>query len=221
MVLRILYEDSQLLAVDKPAGLLSVPGRGPEKADCVVSRASEEYGWIREAHRLDQATSGILLLARNAEAHRNLSAAFADRLTYKTYVALTVRLPADPGIPGVEFRDFSDEPGLIVVHQRLDPENRPRQVVDLLRGKRAVTGWKSLGTVRDSFCRLELSPLTGRTHQLRLALAVCGAFIPGDCLYAPEDLQEAMPRLMLHATGLRFPHPSTGEEVEICSDPEF
>lgn len=216
--LKVLFEDDSLVAVDKPAGLLSVPGRGPEKADCVVSRAGEKYGWIREVHRLDQATSGILLLARNPDAHRFLSAAFASRDVEKIYAAETVTLPEDPALDGVIWED-----GRITVFQRLDTENRPHQIIDPVLGKESVTEWRLLetGAGQSGRYRIELRPLTGRTHQLRLVLSLCAAAIPGDSLYAPPEIKAASPRLLLHAEVLRFHHPDSNALVEINSPASF
>lgn len=216
--LTVLYEDRFLIAVVKPAGLLSVPGRGPDKADCVVSRAASEYGWIREVHRLDQATSGILLLARNPDIHRRMSRAFASGQVSKWYTALTASLPADPSLDGVLWEDRR-----ITVFQRLDIENRPHQIVDRKNGKRAVTEWHLLepSSGNQDLNRLELRPVTGRTHQLRLAMSVCAAPIPGDTLYAPVHIRDISHRLLLHAMKLRFLHPEGGESLEIRSEVPF
>ena len=223
--LKILYKDRYLLAVDKPSGLLSVPGRGPEKADCAVSRAAAEFGWVREVHRLDQPTSGILLMARTPEAHRTLSEAFAAREIDKTYMALTTHLPEDPGRKGVFFKRDGNSVGSsgycrIRLFQRLDPKNRPYQIIDSERGKEAVTEWRQRESSRNELCgvslySLELKPRTGRTHQLRLALSVCGAAIPGDTLYAPEKIRNLSPRLLLHAAEISFPHPENRRDVTI------
>lgn len=216
--LTVLFEDDFLIAVDKPSGLLSVPGRGPEKADCVVSRVAEKIGWVREVHRLDQATSGILLLARNPEAHRYLSSAFASREVEKTYIAATLSMPEDPALKGVLW-----EKGRITVFQRLDTENRPHQILDFLQGRESVTEWSLLGMFggEPELHHLELRPLTGRTHQLRLALSLCGAPIPGDTLYAPPEIRDASPRLLLHAEGLGFPHPDGHRFIELRSQMPF
>lgn len=216
--LRILFEDDFVIAVDKPPGLLSVPGRGPEKADCAVRRVGTEYHWIREAHRLDQATSGILLLAKTPEAHRFLSAAFASREIQKKYTALTASLPEDPRLKGVLW-----EKGRISVFQRLDTDNRPHQILDAVLGKESVTEWSVLetGTGQPGLHRLELRPLSGRTHQLRLSLSLCGAPIPGDSLYAPAEIEALSSRLLLHAEYLRFPHPESKALVEIHSPVPF
>jgi len=218
--LEVLYEDDSFIAVNKPPGLLSVPGRGPEKADCAVARAAEMYGWIREVHRLDQATSGILILARTPEDHRIISASFAAREIEKTYIALTLSLPENPHKEGVIFQ--GGFPGCITLFQRLDPDNRPYQILDQQKGKEAVTRWRQISSsLKDNFYRLELKPLTGRTHQLRLALSVCRAAIPGDSLYASEEIRNTASRLLLHASNLRFFHPRGSGIVEINSEIPF
>ncbi len=222
--LEVLYKDDFLLAVNKPPGLLSVPGRGPDKADCAVTRAASEFGWIREVHRLDMATSGILLMARNPDIHRKLCAAFADREVEKTYIAITHALPEDPQRKGVVF-ERGQLSGRITLFQRLDTDNRPHQIIDPVGGKEAITLWKWIpcsgsavppGAVAgEGLFRLELKPLTGRTHQLRLALSICGAAIPGDTLYVEQRIRESSSRLLLHASFLCFTHPVSGELVEI------
>ncbi len=222
--LPVLYEDFSLLVVDKPSGLLSVPGRGPEKADCVVSRAAVDYGWIREAHRLDQATSGILLLARNPEAHSFLSMAFASRDIEKSYVALTRSIPVHRSREGVVCEtDDTGKSGRITLFQRLDTDNRPHQIVDPVLGKQAITKWRLMGDddMSSRIKRLELVPITGRTHQLRLALSSCAASILGDSLYAPPELRDAAPRLMLHAATLRFPEPDGSGYLDMRSEVPF
>lgn len=223
MDLKIVFEDSDLLVVEKPSGLLSVPGRGPEKADCVVARASSEYAWVREVHRLDQATSGLMLLARNPEVHKLLSIDFAERRVVKSYQALVPVLPSDPGLSGILFQPPETERGRIVIHQRLNPEDRPRQVIDPEKGKKAITDWVQMELSDNQYegFRLRLYPETGRTHQLRLTLACCGAAIYGDSLYAPTDIAQATSRLMLHAEYLRVLHPLTGNKLELRSEPEF
>lgn len=252
--LKILRLEERWIAVDKPSGLLSVPGRGPEKADCVVARAAVEFGWIREVHRLDEATSGVMILARDAESHRRFCSLFAERKTRKTYVAICAALSSEGGkdcrdqvIPlgdaghgghafsrsavssgGAKIRDGKLFPsaaalgdsGRIVLFQRLDPENRPRQVVDFERGKEAVTHWCVLETAEDRV-RLELRPLTGRTHQLRLACARMGVPIFGDALYAPPDVAAAAERLMLHASLIGFPDPFGGNWITVESPLPF
>ena len=222
--LDILYIDDDIVAVNKPPGLLSVPGRGAEKADCAVSRIAAELGWIREVHRLDQATSGVLLLARNPGAHSRLGAAFAARELVKTYLTAVRDLPADPGIDGVVFTPGREEgSGQVTLRQRKDVDRPPRQLVDSVNGRIAVTPWR---TGSDLFGLnlevpgfrvriLELTPLTGRTHQLRLAMATCGAPIYGDSLYGPPETAGAVPRLMLFAVSLEFEHPAGRRAMHI------
>ncbi len=225
--LEVLYRDEFLLAVNKPPGLLSVPGRGPDKADCAVARAALDYGWIREVHRLDMATSGVLLMARNPDVHRKLSKAFADREVEKTYIAITHALPGDPHKKGVVFEavfEKGQSAGRITLFQRLDTDNRPHQILDPERGKEAVTDWRRLHDIHNTpvmdsagagIFRLELKPLTGRTHQLRLALSECGASILGDSLYGEQKIRNLSSRLLLHAAFLGFIHPVNGESLEI------
>jgi len=205
--------------VNKPAGLLSVPGRGPDKADCVVARAAVYRGWIRECHRLDQATSGVMLLAKHPAAHRRYSRIFAAREAKKRYIAVTACIPEDPRISGVLFSGDT-----IVLNQRLDPDHRPMQVVDWERGKKAVTQWvvnEALSERTAGYKVVILRPLSGRTHPLRLAMSVCGAPILGDSLYAPEDIKGAASRLMLHAEQLRVPRINgPGDDLDIkCPAP--
>ena len=218
MDLRVLHDDPHILIVNKPPELLSVPGRGGDRADCVVARAASRYPGIREVHRLDQSTSGILMLAKTPEAHRRLSMDFAARHVLKVYQALVARIPRDTGVPGLL---FEKDAGRISLFQHLDVARRPRQMaVPGPPGRKAITDWSILER-QDGVVRLELRPLTGRTHQLRLALAVCDAPVLGDRLYATGKIRDAAGRLMLHATFLSFSHPETGETMEISCRPEF
>lgn len=188
--LTILHRDAHAIWVDKPAGLLSVPGIGPEKQDCVVSRMASESDWVREAHRLDQATSGIMLVARHPDAHRAFCRQFQDRIVGKTYEAV---------VAGV----VSDATGRIDIPIRADIDNRPMQIVDHEHGKAASTRYEVVDADPAlNRTRLRLFPETGRTHQLRIHLASIGHPILGDDLYAPPDILALSPRLLLHATRL-------------------
>ncbi len=222
MDLTVLYEDKHLLVVNKPAGLLSVPGRGPDKADCFRSRSEKFFPGIREVHRLDQATSGLLVLAKTAEAHRRLSAAFSERKVRKAYRAVVAALPSDPGLPGLAFSSTDDGlGGEIRLFQHLDVENRPRQVVvSGPPGKEAGTHWRRLEDFSGNHL-VELLPQTGRTHQLRLGMAACGAPILGDSLYAPEGIKKLTDRLMLQAVRLVFDHPIDHRTVDISAEADF
>jgi tRNA pseudouridine32 synthase/23S rRNA pseudouridine746 synthase len=202
----LLHVDEALIVVRKPAGLLSVPGRGPERADCVSARVQRRLPDARIVHRLDMATSGLLLMARGAEAQRLLSAAFAERRVAKRYTAVVAgQISADCG-----------EVNLPLV---CDWPNRPRQMVDHARGKPALTRWQVLSRQPgDDTTRVELEPVTGRSHQLRVHLQSIGHPIVGDELYAPAHWQRTAPRLLLHACHLAFAHPLGGEAL-VFSDP--
>ena len=203
----LLHEDPWILAVDKPAGLLSVPGRGPDKADCARARLQRRYPEALTVHRLDQATSGVLLFARDARTQAALGRLFELREVEKVYRGV-VRSWSRP-----------DE-GRITLKQRLDPEVRPRQIVDDIHGRESITDWRVLDRRTDRVL-LELRPRTGRTHQLRLHAAVSGHPLLGDGLYGDVDTSAAAPRLMLHATVLSIRHPVTGESVRIESPCPF
>lgn len=210
MGLEILYQDAGLIIIDKPSGLLSVPGRGPKKQDCVVSRLKEKFPDMipqPAVHRLDMYTSGLMLLARTRHAHRHLCRQFEQREVKKRYVAL---------VEGVVDRSS----GEIRLAFRLDPENRPYQVYDPIQGKVGITRWRRL-EVEGGMTRIEFRPLTGRTHQLRLHAAHekgLGAPIVGDRLYGNGKEDDTM---CLHASGLRFRHPDDGRPFEMESKAPF
>jgi tRNA pseudouridine32 synthase/23S rRNA pseudouridine746 synthase len=192
--LTIVFADEHLLVVDKPAGLLSVPGRGEGKDDCLVSRVQAKFADALAVHRLDMSTSGLLLLARGAAMHSALSRLFRERLVDKRYLA---------EVEGC----LEAEAGEIDLPLICDWPNRPRQKVDFEIGKRSLTRFRTL--FRDPSglsSRVELEPVTGRSHQLRVHLAALGHPIIGDELYGSGSL-ESGERLRLHATDLRFIHP--------------
>ncbi len=208
--LDIIYADEQLVVVDKPGGLLAVPGRGPEKQDCVVNRIKKKFpGCIDQpaVHRLDMATSGLMVLALTAEVHRNLSRQFFSHLVHKRYIAL---------LEGVVAADS----GEITLRFRLDPDNRPYQVYDPVHGKIGTTRWRCL-EISGNRTRIEFVPLTGRTHQLRLHAAHelgLGCPIVGDSLYGAGSQGDLM---LLHAAALSFVHPETGEKMKFSSVVHF
>ena len=204
-----LHADDALLAVDKPAGLLAVPGRGADKQDCLAVRVQERWPDALVVHRLDQATSGLMLFARGADLQRRLSRAFAARQIDKHYVAVVAgRMPAASG--RIELPLMADWP------------RRPLQRVDALAGKPSITDWQLTGyDDAQQTSRLALQPLTGRTHQLRLHLAAIGHPILGDALYAPPDIVERAPRLLLHAGALAFDHPLDGTRLQLRCEPPF
>jgi tRNA pseudouridine32 synthase/23S rRNA pseudouridine746 synthase len=190
--LRLVHQDDRLLVADKPAGLLCVPGRGPDGADNLASRMQAQWPDALVVHRLDMATSGLVLFARGPAAQRALSIAFAQRQVHKRYTAVVAGL-------------LADDAGDITLPLGPDWPNRPRQQVDPVAGKPSHTRWQVL--VRDAAAgttRLALQPLTGRTHQLRLHLAAIGHPILGDALYAPPAVQAAAQRLLLHACDLAW-----------------
>lgn len=205
----LVYADDHLLVFDKPAGLLSVPGRGPDKADCLSARAQALYPDALVVHRLDMGTSGLLVLARGAVAQRQLSMAFAERQVHKRYVAVVAGTPETHN---------ADAEGWSHIHLPLivDWPNRPRSKVDHQVGKPSHTRWRVLGTGcvgGQAATALALEPVTGRSHQLRVHLMALGHPIIGDDLYAPATVQAAAPRLLLHACDLDLPHPSGGGRV--------
>ncbi|MEX8518920.1 MAG: RluA family pseudouridine synthase [Leptothrix sp. (in: b-proteobacteria)] len=208
--LPILHVDDSLIVVDKPAELLSVPGRGEHLQDCVVSRVQAMYPDALIVHRLDMSTSGLLVLARGALAQRTLSIAFAERRVAKRYQAVVAGRPVQ-------------EAGSIDLPLRCDWPNRPRQMVDHELGKASLTHWRALGPWSGAdieATRVELEPVTGRSHQLRVHLLALGHPILGDNLYAPPDALAAAPRLLLHACELRLPHPGSSEMLAFsCSAP--
>lgn len=208
MHLDILYQDDYIVAVNKPSGLLSVPGRGADKQDCVVSRLQHDIDDIRVVHRLDCDTSGLMLLAIGADMQRRLSRLFHDRDIEKKYVALV------QGVP-------EQRSGVIDIPLRGDPDNRPTQIVDYRNGKQAQTRWRLLGQESSAAIRrcsrLQLQPLSGRTHQLRLHCMAMGHPIVGDRLYNTTNSYLAE-RLMLHAERLEFIHPASSERLcLVCS----
>ena len=209
----MLHEDAHLLALVKPAGLLSVPGRGPQNADCLSTRAQRRWPGALIVHRLDQATSGLLLMARSAAVQRALSSAFAERRVRKHYQALVhgrADLPADADAAWAEI----DLPLLI------DWPNRPRSAVNHAAGKPSRTRWRPLAyDAANDITRLALQPLTGRSHQLRVHLQAIGHPIVGDALYGPAG--DGAPRLMLHAGQLQLAHPASGQPLVLDSAVPF
>ena len=203
--LRIVHIDEALLVVDKPAGLLSVPGRGEEGLINLTAQVQAEQPDALIVHRLDQATSGLMLFARSIAMQRALSMAFASRQVHKRYVAVVMG-------------SVEQDSGRIDAPLLADWPRRPRQRVDLQQGKPALTHWRVLERHADH-TRLELEPVTGRSHQLRVHLMFIGHPIVGDTLYAPEP--QRAPRLLLHATQLSLRHPLHDTLSTWVSPPPF
>lgn len=208
--IEVLYSDDSLIVVNKPENLLSVPGRGPDKKDCLVSRLQSRFPTLRVVHRLDCATSGLMVLALNIESQRELNRQFHDREVQKRYVACVLgHCAADEG----EIREplITDWP------------NRPRQKVDP-EGKPALTRYRCMLRGEQhglAFSRMALTPVTGRSHQLRVHMLHLGHAILGDRLYATEAGIQASNRLQLHAEQLSFHHPQTKQAMDFETHASF
>lgn len=202
-----IHVDAEIIVVDKPSGLLSVPGRGDDKQDCASARVQAQYPDALIVHRLDMSTSGLLLFARGAAVQRELSAEFAERRVDKRYVAIVDGAPmaADDAWHLIDLPLICDWP------------NRPRQIVDRAIGKPSRTRWRVLERLHGR-TRVELEPLTGRTHQLRVHLQALGHPICGDALYGPQaPAAPTAPRLLLHASRLHL----QARGLSFESPPEF
>jgi tRNA pseudouridine32 synthase/23S rRNA pseudouridine746 synthase len=199
-----IHEDEHLLVLEKPSGLLSVPGRGPDKQDCLSKRVQDRCPEALIVHRLDQDTSGLLLMAKGIEAQRRLSKLFETRQVKKRYVAVVAGLPEQ-----TQSATPPDEDGWRTIDGPilLDWERRPLHIIHA-DGKASRSRWRTLET-SDSASLIELEPVTGRTHQLRVHLQSIGHPMLGDSLYAPSDIKALSPRLLLHAQELAFVHPFT------------
>jgi tRNA pseudouridine32 synthase/23S rRNA pseudouridine746 synthase len=202
----LVHEDAGFLVVNKASGLLSVPGRGPDKQDCLIHRVQAVYPEALAVHRLDMSTSGLLLLARSPAMHRELSKLFEQRQVAKRYIAvLAGRLAVESG--EVDLPLICDWP------------NRPRQKVDFDVGKPSQTHYRLLAyDAASDTSRVELEPITGRSHQLRVHMQSLGHPILGDELYGDEG---SAPRLLLHAARLGFQVPGTTETRIFESPPDF
>ncbi len=213
----LVFEDSALLVLNKPSGLLSVPGKGADKQDCLSLRVQQLYPEALIVHRLDMATSGLLLMARSLAVQRLLSMAFASREVQKRYVAVvngTVngQVNSDP-LASWQLIDLPIAP---------DWPNRPIQKIDLQHGKPSQTQYRLLSyDVAIDTSRLELAPITGRTHQLRVHLQALGHPILGDALYASDAVLAKSNRLLLHASALHLTHPVSGDMMKFESPPPF
>jgi tRNA pseudouridine32 synthase/23S rRNA pseudouridine746 synthase len=208
----LIFADDALLVLDKPAGLLSVPGRGPDKQDCLSSQVQLQFPDALVVHRLDMATSGLMVMARGATHQRTLNDAFAARTVHKTYTAVV------DGLLEAADKDWQE----ISLAIMLDWPNRPLRVIDPLRGKPSVTRWRVLAhDASTSSTRVALEPVTGRSHQLRVHMKAIGHPILGDALYAPASVAARSTRLLLHANVLELTHPVSAERLKFCSPPPF
>ena len=207
--LPILYSDETMLVIDKPAGLLSQPGRRPEKWDSVMTRINAYYPEAVAVHRLDEPTSGLMMVPINKAMGGGLSKSFRERLVNKRYEAIvTGIMEKDEG--SVDFPLMADWP------------NRPRQKIDFENGRASLTHyWVLQRNLKENWTRVDLEPYTGRSHQLRMHLMALGHAILGDPLYAdPETLSKA-PRMLLHAKHLDLDHPLTGLKLVFDSPVPF
>ena len=211
--LDLLFEDAHLLVLNKPAGLLSVPGKGPDKQDCLSAQAQAAWPDALVVHRLDMATSGLVVMARGIEAQRRLSLAFEKRQVYKRYIAIAA---------GELLNSLPDNAwNTIDLPLLLDWPNRPRSTVNHEAGKPSQTRWRlcpppfeqNPPTHTGIATRVELEPITGRSHQLRVHLQAIGHPIVGDPLYSAPDAPAQAKRLLLHAQAIEVPHPFTGERL--------
>jgi tRNA pseudouridine32 synthase / 23S rRNA pseudouridine746 synthase len=208
--LSLLYLSKQLIVVDKPTGLLSVPGRGADKEDCLSRRVQAEFPDAMIVHRLDMGTSGIMVMARGAKAQRELSILFQERRVCKRYQAL------------VDGHWMADAVGQIDLPIGADWPNRPRQRVDRAMGRPSVTRYRVLdfGTAH-AMSRIELEPVTGRSHQLRVHMEAMGHPIVGDDFYGTPASFARADRLMLHACQIELRDPETGATLRFDCPPPF
>ena len=206
--LDLVYRDDYIAVVNKPSGLLSVPGNQPQYYDSAMSRVKEKYGFCEPAHRLDMATSGILLFALSKAADRELKRQFREREPKKYYQALV-------------WGHLEHDHGVVELPLICDWENRPRQKICFERGKRAVTFYDVLQRYPNNTTRVKLMPITGRSHQLRLHMLALGHPILGDKFYSHPQAKALSPRLCLHAESLQIQHPITGEMMEFTAPVGF
>ncbi|MDO9115208.1 MAG: pseudouridine synthase [Polaromonas sp.] len=212
----LVHADAALLVLAKPAGLLAVPGRGEDKQDCLSARVLASYPDALVVHRLDMATSGLMLMARSISIQRALGALFERREIHKRYIAVIDGQPT--AAPGAGPAGWS----LIDLPIVVDWPRRPLRIIDAERGKPSQTRWRAVAFDAPTHStRVELEPVTGRSHQLRVHLQALGHPILGDRLYAPQDVQARAPRLLLHACALGFVHPVSGLPLQFDSPAPF
>ncbi len=202
----ILHDDHEVVLVDKPSGLLSVPGKGPALADCLITRLQAIFPHALLVHRLDRDTSGVMIFALTPHAQRHLGLQFEKRQTKKTYVARVTG-------------ELIEKTGTVDLPLIVDWPNRPKQKVDHTDGKAAVTDWRVVRKGEHE-TRVRLMPKTGRSHQLRVHMQAIGHPILGDPFYADGAARDH-PRLMLHSETLQFRHPDGGQGMRITAKAPF
>jgi len=204
--LRILHDDHEILVVDKPAGLLSVPGKGDHLADCLIARIALVFPMVLLVHRLDRDTSGVMIFALTRHAQRHLGLQFEKRQVRKTYVARV-------------WSRVEKDSGTINLPIAVDWPNRPRQHIDHEAGREAITDWRVIRR-DEGETRVRLTPHTGRSHQLRVHMLALGHPILGDPFYATGPARD-FPRLMLHSESLRLRHPDGGKHMRFTAPCPF
>lgn len=204
--LNFLHDDHEVVLVDKPSGLLSVPGKGLELTDCLITRVQAVFPTALLVHRLDRDTSGVMIFALTPHAQRHLGLQFEKRQTKKTYVARV-------------WGNLADKTGTVDLPLIVDWPNRPKQMVDHETGKQAVTDWRVVRALKDE-TRVRLMPRTGRSHQLRVHMLALGHPILGDPFYATGEARDHA-RLMLHSETLQFRHPDGGQGMRITAKCPF
>jgi tRNA pseudouridine32 synthase / 23S rRNA pseudouridine746 synthase len=205
--LDVVYQDKDILVLNKPSGLLTNPGRGAHLADCLLSRAQQQFPLAQLVHRLDMATSGVVVIALRRSAERALKQQFAERTVSKAYLA-------------VVWGTLAQAAGTIDVPLIADSENAPKQKVCLIAGKPAITHYRLMQQLPDR-ALVELRPVTGRSHQLRLHMLHLGHPILGDAFYASGDALNAAPRLLLHAASLELNQPYNGQRLRFDVKADF
>lgn len=203
----VIHEEPDFVVVDKPSGLLSVPGKDPALADSLQRRAEARWPTAGMIHRLDKDTSGVMVIALNKRAHGRIAMQFEKRTAMKSYVARVWGL-------------LESEEGIVDLPIGVDWENKPRQKIDHERGREARTRWQVIAR-ENGVSRVRLFPLTGRTHQIRLHMMTIGHPVLGDVFYATGAALAAADRLQLHAEELSFVHPATSEPVRFVVPAPF
>lgn len=206
--LSILYQDDHIVVVNKQPGILSVSGNKPQFIDSIIYRLQQKYSYVESVHRLDMATSGIMIAALSKLADREIKKQFRERIPKKQYIA-------------VVFGHLKNDSGTIELPLICDWPNRPRQMVDMEKGKHALTEYQVISRNPDNTTRVKLLPFTGRSHQLRVHMQAIGHPILGDKFYATPEAFSMSKRLLLHAQLLTFNHPKTGESITFSCNPDF
>lgn len=205
--LDVLYQDKDIIVLNKPSGLLTNPGRGPDLADCLFSRVKARFELAQLVHRLDLSTSGVVIMALRRNAERELKRQFAARLVKKRYLAVVAG-------------HLAAATGSITLPLTVDEQHPPRQKVCYQHGKPALTHYRVLQQFAQATL-VELSPVTGRSHQLRVHMLASGHPILGDAFYAQGPILAAAPRLLLHAAMLQLQHPYSGKTIEFTANTDF